>query len=146
MECFTYETSLCTCIHLHDAASCHSTGASSLHSGSTGDVWRWGQGRTQHFPCCPSSGGSAGCHRRRTLSVPLRQSFATSFSRLQEPHPQRLVRTHKMIVGAPPLQMGQQVWGLLRSGPGTASKGCHSMADGQIDSLNESRVESSREA
>jgi hypothetical protein len=47
---------------------------------------------------------------------------------------------------APPLQMGQEMWGLLRSGPGTASQGCHSMADGQIDALNTSGVESSREA
>jgi hypothetical protein len=60
--------------------------------------------------------------------------------------PWQRLRAHKMIVRAPPLQMGQQVWGLLSRRPGAASKGCHSMADGQIDSLNESRIESSREA
>jgi len=80
------------------------------------------------------------------VPIPLCQKLASSFSRLYEPHPQGAVRTYKVIVGAPPLQMGQQLWGLLSSGPGPASKSCHSMADGQIDSLNESRVESSREA
>jgi hypothetical protein len=51
-----------------------------------------------------------------------------------------------VIIGPPPLQMGHQVWRLLRRGPGPASQGRDTMADGQIDSLNESRIQSSREA
>ena len=48
-----------------------------------------------------------------------------------------------MIVRAPPLQMGQEVWGLLRSGPGPSCERCHPMTDGQIHPRNESGVESS---
>ena len=50
-----------------------------------------------------------------------------------------------MIVGAPPLQMGQQVWSLLGSGPGSTSQRCHPMSDGQIYPLDESGVQPSRE-
>jgi hypothetical protein len=79
------------------------------------------------------------------VPVALCQKIATSLSWLHEPHPQRLVRTHKMVVRAPPLQMSQQVWGLLKSGPGPSCESCHAMADGEIHALNESGVESSRE-
>ena len=51
-----------------------------------------------------------------------------------------------MIVGSPPLQMGQQVWRLLGRGPGAACQRGYSMADGQIHPLNKSRVQPSREA
>jgi len=51
-----------------------------------------------------------------------------------------------MIVRAPPLEMSQQVWGLLSRRPGATRERRYSMADGQIDPLNESRVELSREA
>jgi hypothetical protein len=50
-----------------------------------------------------------------------------------------------MRVGTPPLQMSQQVGGLLRSGPGTASERGYPMSDGQWSPLNERRVEPSRE-
>ena len=49
-----------------------------------------------------------------------------------------------MIVGSPPLEMGEQVWGLLRRSPGATSQRGYSMSDSQIHPLNESGVESSR--
>ena len=55
------------------------------------------------------------------------------------------MRTHKVIIGAPPLQMSQQLWELLRSGPGPSRERCHPVSDGQIHPLDESRVQSSRE-
>ena len=41
--------------------------------------------------------------------------------------------------------MGEQVWGLLRRRPGATRQRCHAMTHGQIHSLDESRVQSSRE-
>ena len=51
-----------------------------------------------------------------------------------------------MIVSAPPFQVSQQLWGLLGGGPGATCQRCHPMSDGQIDPLDESGVQSSREA
>ena len=51
--------------------------------------------------------------------------------------------THKMIVSSPPFQVGQQLWGLLGGGPGATRQRCHPMADGQIDPLDKSGVQSS---
>jgi hypothetical protein len=42
--------------------------------------------------------------------------------------------------------MSQQVWGLLGGSPGAACQRCHSVTYRQIHSLDESRVQSSREA
>src|SRR2546429_9216632 len=89
--------------------------------------------------------GSASCHRRSPLTVALRQSFAPSFSRLHEPHAQRLVRTHKMIGGSPPFQVSYQVWRLLRCGPGTASQRGYSMSDGQWGPLKRGGYSIARE-
>jgi len=50
--------------------------------------------------------GSADSHRRCTVPIALGKQLAPSFSRLQEPHPQRFVGTHEVIVRTPPLQMG----------------------------------------
>jgi hypothetical protein len=47
-----------------------------------------------------------------------------------------------MIIRSPPLQVCQKLWRLLRSGPGATSQGGYALADRQIDSLNERRVES----
>jgi hypothetical protein len=47
-------------------------------------------------------------------------------------------------VSPPPLQMSQQVWGLLCCGPGTAGQCGSCMADRQIHPLDESGVEPSR--
>jgi len=88
--------------------------------------------------------GSAGCHRRSTLSVALRQTFATLLSWLQERYSECFVGTHKMIVGAPPLQMGEQVRGLLSRGPGSASQRGYPLADGQIHALNKGGVQPTR--
>ena len=110
---------------------------------SSENLW---QGAREHLARCPSSGGSPGSHRRRPLSVPLRQSFATSFSRLRKCHSQRCMRTDKMIVRSPPLQIGQQMWRLLRRSPGPASERCYAMTDGQIHALNKSRIQPSRKA
>jgi hypothetical protein len=89
--------------------------------------------------------GSPRSHRGSALPVALRHSFAPAFARLHEPHPQPFVRAHKVIIGAPPFQMGEQLWGLLSRGPGTSRQRGYSMADGQIHPLDESRVQSSRE-
>jgi hypothetical protein len=76
----------------------------------------------------------------------LRQTLATSFSRLHEPHPQRGMGAYKMIVRAPPFQMGQEVWSRLRRRPGATRQRGYSMTDGQIHPLNISSVQSSCEA
>lgn len=89
--------------------------------------------------------GSADCHGWGTLSVALGKQSAPSFSRLQKRYPQRCMRTHKMVVRAPPLEVSQQLWSMLGRGPGTSCERCHSMTDGQWSPLNESGVESSRE-
>ena len=87
--------------------------------------------------------GSAGGHGRRPLSVTLRKKLAPSFSRLHEPDPQRLVRTHKMIIRAPPLEMGQQMWRLLCCSPCSACQSCDPLSNGQIQPLDESGVQPS---
>ena len=51
-----------------------------------------------------------------------------------------------MIVRAPPLQMSEQVWGLLRRCPGTTSQRGYCMADRQIHPFDKGGVEPSREA
>ena len=50
-----------------------------------------------------------------------------------------------MIIGSLPFQVGQQLWGGLRRGPGAACQRCHPMAEGQIHSLDKSGVELTRE-
>jgi hypothetical protein len=104
------------------------------------------QGAREHFARRPASMGSASSHRWRSLSVALRHQLATSFSWLHQPHPQRFVWSHKMVVGPPPLQMGQQLGRLLCGGPGPACESGHAMSDGQIHALNESRVQLPRKA
>ena len=76
------------------------------------------------------------------MPIAWRQTLATSFVRLQECYPQRFVRTHNMLVGTPPLQMDQQLWRLLRRRPAATSQCGYAMTNGQIDSFNESGVES----
>ena len=56
----------------------------------------------------------------RTLPVALSQKVATSFSRLHECFSQRRMRSDKMIVRPPPLQMGKKLRSLLGRGPGAA--------------------------
>ncbi len=51
--------------------------------------------------------------------------------------------SHKMIVSSPPLQMGQQVWGLLGCGPRATCQSCYPMTDRQIHPLDKSSVQSS---
>ncbi len=51
-----------------------------------------------------------------------------------------------MIVGAPPFQVSQEVWGLLGRGPGATRQRRYSMTGGQIDPLDKSGVQPSREA
>ena len=65
-----------------------SWGISSLYVLSNSEVWHRRQRITEHFPRCPSSGGSACYHRRSTLEVSLRQKVAPSFSWLHERHSQ----------------------------------------------------------
>jgi hypothetical protein len=76
------------------------------------------------------------------MPIALRQTLAPSFAGLHERYPQRFVWTHKMVIRSPPLEMDEQLWGLLSSGPGPAGQRCHSMADGQIQAFDKSSVES----
>ena len=103
------------------------------------------QGAREHLPGCPSLVRSPRCQSFRTLPVPLRRQVAPSFSRLHEPHPKPGVGTYKVVIGSPPFQVCQQVWGRLRRRPGATSQRGYSVSDGQIHPLNESRVESTRE-
>ena len=73
---------------------------------SSANLWQWAR---EHRTLRPSSVGSSRCHGWRTLPVPLRQKGATSFSRLRKCFSQRCMRTHKMRVRPPPLQMGQKL-------------------------------------
>ncbi|HLX57676.1 MAG TPA: hypothetical protein VKR83_11680 [Ktedonobacteraceae bacterium] len=41
-----------------------------------------------------------------------------------------------MVVHAPPLEVSEQLWGLLGRGPRATSQRGYPMADGQIHSLN----------
>ena len=80
------------------------------------------------------------------MPVALRQKIATSLSWLHERHSKGFVRAHKVIVRPPPLEMSQQVWGLLCGGPGTSCQSCYAMTDREIHPLNESGIQLSREA
>src|SRR5216683_4808433 len=53
---------------------------------------------------------------------------------------------YKMIVGAPPLEMSQELWGLLGRGPGSTCQRSHAVTDGQIHPFNKSGIQPSREA
>jgi hypothetical protein len=79
------------------------------------------------------------------LPIAVRQALAPAFARLHEPHLQRCMGADKMGVGSPPLQMGQQLWSLLGSGPSTSCKRCHPITDSQIHPLDESGVHPSGE-
>jgi hypothetical protein len=92
-----------TFIHLPTTSESTRIWLVSLSSGN------WRQGAREHLACRPSSMCSAGCHRRSSLPVALRHQLAPSFSRLHERYPQRFVRTHKMIVGAPPFYVSQEL-------------------------------------
>ncbi len=50
-----------------------------------------------------------------------------------------------VIVRAPPLQMGQQLWSLLGRGPGPSCERCHAMTDRQIHPFDTSGVQPSGE-
>jgi len=51
-----------------------------------------------------------------------------------------------VIIRAPPLQMGEQLWSRLRCCPGSTSQCGSCVSDGQIHPLNTSGVQPSREA
>ena len=78
------------CKYLHPSPDNMIQSSLWLVSLSSGSLW---QGVREHLARRPTSMGSAGGHRRSPLTVALRQSFALSFTRLHEPHPQRFVRT-----------------------------------------------------
>ena len=105
---------------------------------SSGNRW---QGTREHLACRPSSVRSSRRHGWRPLPIALREQSAPSLSWLHERYPQRFMRTDKMIIGSPPLQMGEQGWGLLCRRPGAACKRCHPMTDRQIHPLDERRVQ-----
>jgi hypothetical protein len=60
----------------------------SLDSCSHWDTRHQRQGRTEHFPCGPSSGGSPYCHGWGTLAIALGHQVATSLARLHERYSQ----------------------------------------------------------
>jgi len=82
------------------------------------------QGAREHLPGCPSSVRSSRRQSFRTLTIALRQQSASSLSWLHKRHAQRSMGTHKMVVGTPPLQIGQQLRGRLCGGPGPAGQSC----------------------
>jgi hypothetical protein len=133
-------TSALTYLDLPTGCSCTLIWLESLSRGT------WQQGVGEHLPGCPSSAGSARCHSRSPAPIALCQQSAPSLSWLHESHAQGVVRTDKMVVRSPPLQMGQQLGSLLRSGPGPSCQSRHAMAHGQIHPLDKRRVQSSREA
>ena len=51
-----------------------------------------------------------------------------------------------MIVGSPPFQVSQELWGLLGCSPRATCQRCHAMADGQVHPFNKSGVQPPREA
>jgi hypothetical protein len=51
-----------------------------------------------------------------------------------------------MIVRPPPFQIGEQLWGLLSSGPSPACQRSYCVSDGQIHAFDESGVQPPREA
>jgi hypothetical protein len=53
---------------------------------------------------------------------------------------------HKVIIRAPPFQIGQKLWGLLRRRPGAASERGYPMSDRQIHPFNKSGVQPPRKA
>ncbi len=54
--------------------------------------------------------------------------------------------THKMIVSSPPVQVGHELWGGLRGGPGATRQSCHAMTDSEIQTLDKSGIQLPREA
>ena len=60
----------------------------SLPSCSHWDTRHRRQGRTEHVPCGPSSGGSPRCHGCGTLAIALGHQVATSLARLHERYSQ----------------------------------------------------------
>jgi len=60
----------------------------SLPSCSHCDTRHRRQGRTEHFPCGPSSGGSPRCQSFSTLAIALGHHVATSLARLHERYSQ----------------------------------------------------------
>ena len=91
-----------------------------------------GLGRLPELPCATDSVGPAACPLARAAAQALLAVIGADAT--------------SVIVGAPPLQVGEQMWSLLGRGPRATRQRRYSMASRQIDSLNESRVESSREA
>jgi hypothetical protein len=51
-----------------------------------------------------------------------------------------------VVIDSPPFQVGQEVWGRLRRGPGSTSQRGYSMTDSQMHPFDKGRVEPSREA
>src|SRR5262249_2660546 len=67
------------------------------------------QGAREDLARRPFSMGSAGCHGWCPLPIALRQKLASSCVWLHEWHSQRGMRPHKVIVGSPSLEVGEQV-------------------------------------
>ncbi len=81
----------------------------SPHFCSKFEAWRREYWVTEYFSRGPSAVRSPCCHGWGTLSVTLCHQLTTSLSWLHEHHSQCLVRTHKVIIRSPPLQMGQKL-------------------------------------
>src|SRR5262245_15506825 len=53
----------------------------------------------------PPATRDSGCHCRGSLAVALRLALSTTVDRVGQRLPERLMWTHEVIIGAPPLQM-----------------------------------------
>ncbi len=70
---------------------------------------------TEHLACGPPSARSPSCHCWRPLSIPRPHWGTHSLSCLNQGHAQRGMRTHKMIIGLPSMQMSRAQWGVCRA-------------------------------
>jgi hypothetical protein len=98
------------------------------------------QGEREDLARRPFSLCSPGCLSFRPLPVALRQPVAPSRLWLHERHSQRCMGTHKMIVGAPPLKVGQKLWSLLRGGPASTCQRRSCVTDRQWSPFNRGGV------
>ena len=90
--------------------------------------------------------GKTGRHGRGARPVPPWRLLAPPRVWHIELQAQRQVRTTEMVVGPPPLQMGEQFAGQLCGGPGAPRPSRPGMAQSEIDSLHTSSMERAGEA
>src|SRR6266511_6131327 len=95
----------------------------------------------EHLANRPASISQPSGHGRGPLAVSLRPAFATPIHGLSEPHTERLVRAHEMVVGPPPFEMQQQLRCLLHGCPCPPNEGRHALPQRQIHPLDKGGVQ-----